>query len=104
MEFKNVEQIIRPLLSNHMELRADDMALYRAYLKSQGVFNVSSFVEMLTNHEKRIKSGFASYDAVSRARRKLQEKYPDLRPSKRYLEGKKAAEAEYRKYARERGR
>jgi hypothetical protein len=42
----------------------------------------------------------APYETVSRVRRKLQEKYAELRPTAEQIEEKKRAEKEYRLYAK----
>jgi len=103
MEFKTIEQEITPILKYSEAARCDDMALYANYVYTK-----------LTNYEKgagwlervfsdrrfRIYHGIATFEAVSRCRRKLQENYENLRPSESYREERKKAEREYKKYAR----
>lgn len=106
MEFKTVEQDIRPILKNNYVARCDDMALYTYYayekIQDQGV-GLGWLQKIFTDRRFRILNGIASYETVSRVRRKLQEKYEDLRPPEDLKEERKKVEAEYRKYAREKG-
>lgn len=99
MEFKTVEKEVKPILEQYETTRADDMQLYFYYAKRNGV----NLGKALLDRKYRLLSGIASYDTVSRVRRKLQAQYKDLRPSKEYLEVRKKAEAEYKKYAKEKG-
>ena len=50
--------------------------------------------------EYRSERGIAPYETVSRCRRKLQEKYAELRPTKEQIENKKKAEKKYKAYAK----
>ena len=93
---KNVEKDIRPILEQNEEARADDMKLYFWYVRGKG----GEFNRCLLDRIYRISNGLVSYDRVSRARRKLQEHYADLRPTEEYMEKRKQAEKEFRAYAK----
>lgn len=102
MEFTTVEQDIRPILKTNYAARCDDMALYTyyAYEKVQDLGLGSGWLQAIfTNRRLRIINGIATYETVSRCRRKLQEKYDDLRAPQDLREERKKAEAEYKKYA-----
>lgn len=96
MTFKTIETDLKPILEKNEEARADDMTLYAYYVKGKG----ANLGKVLLSREYRLKCGLASYDSVGRIRRKLQEHYKELRPSKEYLEKRRKAEKEYRKYSK----
>lgn len=103
MEFKTIEQDITPLLKESEAARCDDMTLYAsyAYEKLAGFDYGAGWLEKVFSDRRfRIIHGIAKYEAVSRCRRKLQERYENLRPSKEYQEERKETEREYKKYAR----
>lgn len=93
---KNVEKELMPILKVDEETRADDMRLYFRYVSGKGC----DFNQSLLDRIYRISNGLVSYDRVSRARRKLQEHYVDLRPSREFMEKRKKAEKEFRLYAK----
>lgn len=96
MRFKTVERAIKPVLENNKEARADDMWLYLYYIASEGYTPLKIF----SDRKYRIEHGLASYETVSRARRKLQAKYRELRPTPEEITERKKAEKEYKKYAK----
>ena len=93
---KNVEKDLIPILEKHEETRADDMRLYYKYIVSKG----GDVGKSLFDRKYRLINGLVSYERVSRARRKLQEHYAYLQPSKEYMEKRKKAEKEFRAYAK----
>lgn len=99
MKFKTVEQEVKPILEQIKETRADDMRLYHIYVMRKGL----NMGKALLDSKYRITNGLATYDTVSRVRRKLQAKYAGLKPSREYLKLRKEAEKEYRDYARGKG-
>ena len=99
MEFKTVEQEIKPILLNNEDARADDMRLYVRYINSKG----GDAGKVLLDRKYRLMNGLASYETVSRVRRKLQERDARLKPSKEYIAARKKAEAEYKAYAKGKG-
>lgn len=96
MKFKTIEKEITPILRKETETRADDMRLYAAYVKKRGL----DIGKALMDRKYRLVNGLAGYESISRIRRKVQASNPSLRPSKRYIEQRKAAEKEYRAYAK----
>ena len=106
MEFKTVEQDITPILKESEAARCDDMALYANYAYGKLAkfdYGAGWLEKVFSDRRFRIIHGIAPYETVSRVRRKLQEKYENLRPSKEYQDERKRAELEYKKYAREKG-
>jgi len=106
MEFKTVEQEIKPILKESEAARCDDMALYANYAYSKIAklnYGAGWLQKIFSDRRFRIIHGIAPYETVSRVRRKLQEKYAELRPSEAYREERKRVEVEYKKYAKEKG-
>lgn len=96
MKFKTVEQEITPILKSSANTRRDDMLLYSCYVYSKGAELTQAFASMDYRHL----YDLAPYETVSRVRRKLQEKYAELRPTAEQIEEKKRAEKEYKLYAK----
>ncbi len=107
-KFNKVEDDIKPILKKNVASRVDDMTLYAAYaftkLKDVDVSMPTTWLEQVFNNKMyRIAYGVAPFETVSRIRRKLQEKYEELRPTKEQMEEKKRLEKEYKQYARQKG-
>lgn len=105
MAFKRVEDDIKPILKQNASARVDDMTLYANYvfekIKGIDVSMPTTWLEQVfSNKLYRIAYGIAPYETVSRVRRKLQEKYEELRPTKEQRAEKKRLEKEYKQYAR----
>lgn len=107
MSFETLEnEVIAILKENHIA-RADDMALYANYVftkvkdKSLGI---AWLVTVFSDRRFRITNGIAPYSTISRVRRKIQEKYPELKPSPEIVAERKKSEAEYKAYAKARKR
>ena len=107
MTFQTIEQDITPILKEDEAARSDDMALYANYVYSKisklNYGGAGWLQKVFSDRRFRIIHGIAPYESVSRVRRKLQEKHEDLRPTKAYQEERKRVEANYKKYAREKG-
>lgn len=106
MEFKTVEQEITPILKESEAARCDDMALYANYAYSKIAklnYGAGWLEKIFSDRRFRIIHGIAPYETVSRVRRRLQEKYAELRPSEAYREERKRVEVEYKNYAKEKG-
>ena len=101
MRFKKVEDEILPILKFHKATRCNDMYLYYKYVE---IFKNSNLGLAFSSNKYRIVNNIAPYETVSRVRRKLQEKYPELRPTEKQKEEKKRAEKEYIAYARGKGK
>ena len=97
MRFKTVEADVIRLLRNNKATRCNDMYLYFAYVRDKGLTEITS---VFTSEYYRILHGVAPYETVSRVRRKLQERYPELKPTKAQIERKKKTEQEFKLYAK----
>lgn len=97
MRFKTVEEDIKPLFKTDATTRCDDMRLYYKYVE---VMKDANIILAFTSSKYRYSKNIAPYETVSRVRRKLQEKYKDLRATAEQIEEKKKTEKEYRQYAR----
>lgn len=102
MKFKTVEDEIRPILQDDMMARYDDMYLYYLYVKSKiaGTLSKAYMQEVFAYKRFRIEYGIASYDTVSRCRRKIQAKDKTMRPTEAFVKARKKAEIEYMEYAK----
>jgi len=99
MKFETVEPIVKRLLEKIEETRADDNILYAYYVSRVD----GDVTKVLFDRKYRLMNGLASYETVSRVRRKLQERDARLKPSKEYIAARKKAEAEYKAYAKGKG-
>lgn len=94
---KECYEQVKEILTKYPETRDDDMRLYGQFLWQNGeVGKNETFFNVLGSARKR---KLSSYESITRARRKVQEKEPALR-GKRYSQRHKAEE-EYRDYYRE---
>lgn len=103
MEFKTVEQDVAPILKYIKATRCDDMALYANYVYTKLTnyeMGAGWLERVFTDRRFRITHGIAPYETVSRVRRKLQEKYDDLRPPQDLREERKKIEKVYKEYAK----
>ena len=96
MTFRTVEQEITPILKRYKATRCDDMLLYSKYVYYKGAL----IIPTLTDVSYRKEHNIAPYETVSRIRRKIQERYAELRPTPAQIAEKKRAEKEYKEYAR----
>lgn len=94
---KLLENEIEYLLTTEESNRADDMKLYASYCEMHGAHDL---MQIFKSVSLRAVLGLASFESVSRVRRKLQEKNEDLRASIRTQQKRKNLQKEYRKYAR----
>lgn len=94
---KLLENEIEYLLTTEESNRADDMKLYASYCEMHGARDL---MQIFKSVSLRAVLGLASFESVSRVRRKLQEKNEDLRASIRTQQKRKNLQKEYRKYAR----
>ena len=96
-DLKTVEARVYNLLFENSKLRGDDYLLYCAYLNRYTPRLLDQPLhEALTKHFER---GLPSFEGVTRARRKVQRKYPEL-SSERAAKGRAEQEAAYIEYAR----
>lgn len=80
MKIENVEKLVKKALQRNKDTRSNDHKLYIevAYIINPALANVN----FKMNFENAKEVGLPPFESVSRARRKLQEKYPELRPEK----------------------
>lgn len=110
-QLRNLEQSIHKILVDYPETRNDDMVLYVNYLiitlnQKKQEYNIDDnffneyIIRILIDPMFRKEIGIAPFSSVERARRRVQEKNPNLQSDKikqiRALE-----EIEYLKYAKE---
>ena len=96
---KTIEKKVKTILEKNTDARNDDMVLYLALcnicLKDAGAMPLA---EIMTQHKY---LGLPSFESVSRTRRKLQAKYPELAGSRPTQKLRATGEKAYRKYAKE---
>ena len=96
---KTIEKKVRAVLEKNEDARNDDMVLYLAlcnlYLKNAGTMPLA---EIMTRHKE---LGLPSFESVSRTRRKLQARYPELAGSRPVQKMRATGEKAYRRYAKE---
>lgn len=96
-KLKEIETRVQMLLFENAKLRADDYLLFAEYInKYYPRLAAIPLHEVLTNHFER---GLPSFESVTRARRKAQERFPELY-SERATISRKKQEAAYIEYAR----
>ena len=88
------ENTVMYVLRRYPQTRADDKLLYFWVLREEGFRVGVSLEHFLLSDE------FPNYDSITRVRRKLQEKYPELRPAKNEQIRREEAEQDFRAYAR----
>lgn len=94
---KLLENEIEYLLTVDESNRADDMKLYASYCEMHGG---RELMQIFKSVSLRATLGLASFESVSRVRRKLQSKDESLKASKHTQRMRKNLQKEYRKYAR----
>jgi len=78
---KELEKIVKEILENYESCRSDDFLLVLEVYKRKYNFEVmvNSFEEIMKKHKE---IGLPSFESITRARRKVFEKYPQLNPKK----------------------
>lgn len=89
------ENTVMYVLRKYVGTRSDDKLLYYWVLHEEGFHTNVCLEHYLLSDE------YPNYDSITRVRRKLQEKYPELRPPKNVQIGRDEAEKEFIEYARE---
>lgn len=106
MDLNTLENKIVVILKNNHIARIDDMALYATYVwdivKDMGL-GKGWLIEVFSNRRFRAENNIAPYGSVSRCRRKIQEKYPELRASEEQIKEKRELEKQYKAYALQKG-
>jgi hypothetical protein len=102
MKIKDVEKDVQDILKYSMAARCDDHKLYHYYVckklgsDAKGEFLIKTFTDIRF----RFAYGIASYDSVSRARRKLQERYASLQATPEVIAERKEMIKKYKLYAK----
>ncbi len=91
---KNYYEQVKAILAKYPKARDDDMLLYSIFLHMNGLVKPEErFYDVFPKAKER---GLPSYEGITRARRKVQEREPDMRGKKYYQ--RKKAEEEYHDY------
>lgn len=108
-ELVKLENVVAGILSNFEKTRSDDQLLYLIYLSMihGKVYPDASvrdyenyFHSAMTQRIFRVKHGIAEFESVSRCRRKVQEKYEDLKPSEEAIKARRELSKKFILYAR----
>lgn len=93
-----VEDIVYQVLKEVPEARKDDFVLVaEVYNKIQPLLHGVSFNRVMLGHKE---LGLPYFESISRARRRLQSMFEELRPSKEVQEARDEEQLVYREYAR----
>lgn len=94
------EEIVKPILEQHPETRGDDFLLYAEVIREyRPELAELSVIDFFVAHKDLY---CPSYESVSRVRRRLQQKHPELL-SEKAKEKRAKEEAIYRAYSKEKG-
>lgn len=93
-ELHKIENEVRAILIKNTMARGNDRYLYLCYLREKGYDLDATLEAYLMSNE------YPSYDTISRARRKAQERDEMLKPSEKVIEERKKLEQDFLKYAR----
>ena len=98
MDFKTIEDKVAYVLRKYPETRSDDFQLIFAVYRmiNENVAVMDRFSEVMLNHKQ---YGFPSFHSITRARRKIFEKYPELKPDS-VTKKRQELEEEYKGYSR----
>lgn len=95
MEIKNIADRVKEILTDHEDARNSDRMLYFYYLKLYfpSILDVSMSQFLAMKHA-------PSIESIGRARRKIQELYPELRPNELTKKSREEREEEFLEFAR----
>lgn len=98
MNLYKTEEVVERVLRQHKDTRSDDFILiYRVFKEiNENAVIREPFYQIMLNHKE---YGLPAIASVMRARRKVYEKYPYLKPE-RVSKYRKDKEEEYREYSR----
>lgn len=95
MKQKQVEKTVKTILTERPQTRNDDHCLYYQYVCRYGRADGMPFAVLFVNYKH---YGLPSFESVSRARRKVQQKCPELRGDKGTQTERETLEKEYHDY------
>lgn len=90
------ENVVLCILNDRVSARNDDYVLYYYFLEAEGFSTCMSLEDYLLGDS----LYYPKFETIARVRRKLQEKYPELRPTKNEQIRREEAEKDFRAYAR----
>ena len=93
---RQLTSIVLRVLDKHEDARKDDFVLMSYVLDELGVPSNFNMRTMLHNH---VIFGLPSFESITRARRKVQELYPEYKDAKA-VEIRAAEQEEYEEFAR----
>lgn len=98
MKIDNVENLVKQALIKNKSARDDDHLLYIevVYIIDPALVNVN----FVMNFKNARQLGLPPFESVSRARRKLQEKYPELRATSKVENARKEKQMEFEEYSK----
>lgn len=98
MKIDNVENLVKQALIKNKSARDDDHLLYIevVYIIDPALVNVN----FAMNFKNARQLGLPPFETVSRARRKLQEKYPELRATSKVENARKEKQMEFEEYSK----
>lgn len=98
MKIDNVEKLVKQALIKNKSAREDDHLLYIevVYIIDPALVNVN----FVMNFKNARQLGLSPFESVSRARRKLQEKYPELRATSKVENARKEKQMEFEEYSK----
>lgn len=98
MKISRIEDIVYQVLEKYPDARSDDFILivrvYMAIKENSVVRN--SFLDIMFNHKE---YGLPSFHTITRTRRKVFEKHPELKPEK-ITKKREELEIEYKEYSK----
>ena len=97
-KLNKIEPIVKKVLEEYPDSRSsDDVLIFRVYKEiNEDVMIRELFCEVLLNRKQ---YNLPSYKSIERCRRKIFEKYPELKPEK-VTKFRKQKEEEYKEYAK----
>lgn len=95
MKQKQVEKTVKEILTAYQTTRNDDHCLYIQYVYNTVEFTKVPFNILFGNYKL---FGLPSFESVGRARRRVQQKYPELRGDKGTQTARETLEQEYHDY------
>lgn len=98
MKIENVEKLVKQALERNKSAREDDHLLYIevVYIIDPALVNVNFKMNFMNARN----LGLPPFESVSRARRKLQEKYPELRANRIVENARIEKQIEFEEYAK----
>lgn len=97
MSVHKVEYWVKAVLTEYPDARDDDFILInRVYQKLKFDAGSTYFDELMTGHKK---YHLPSFESITRARRKLQAEYPELRATKQVQAVRRYEQESFRNYA-----